>query len=231
MVVGNGLIAKAFVPCYANDNAFLVFASGVSNSGTTEAAAFYREARLLEQTMELHPEKTLVYFSTCSVYDASLQHSPYVNHKLAMETLIRSKQAGYHIFRISNLAGKTDNPHTFLNYFVQHIVSGSFFYLWKNAWRNVMDVDDMFTLCHHILQQGLFKNEVVNIANPLNYTVEQIVQIIETVLQKKGHYELVDKTSQPEIDTSIVKQLAGELHIPFNETYLHHILHKYFAST
>jgi nucleoside-diphosphate-sugar epimerase len=231
MVIGNGLIAKAFEPGYSQNNRFLIFASGVSNSGTAQASEFNREASLLEQAIQQHPEKILVYFGTCSVYDASLQHSPYVQHKLAMETMIQSRHSDYHIFRLANLAGKTNNPHTFLNYFAQHIQSGTFFYLWKHAWRNVMDVTDVVTICHHILQHGLYKNEVVNIVNPVSYKVMEIVNVIEEVLQKKGNYELVDKTSRPEIDTTVVQQLAQELHIPFNEKYLSRIVNKYFAST
>lgn len=230
MVVGNGLIAKAFEPWYSKDDRFLVFASGVSNSGTANPAEFSREARLLEQTLHQHPEKNLVYFSTCSIYDAALSQSPYIMHKLAMETLIRTRQANYHIFRISNLAGNTSNPNTFLNYFAQHIQSGSFFYLWHNAWRNVLDVTDLVALCHHILQQGLYNREIVNIANPVSNKVEEIVSILETVLQKKGNYELIEKASQPLIDTTIVQQLAPELQIAFNEKYLYHIVKKYFAA-
>src|SRR5688572_5332524 len=137
MVVGKGLIARAFEPLYSKDNRFLIFASGVSNSGNTEAYEFKRETGLLEQAIQQHPEKTLIYFSTCSIYDPSMQQSLYVQHKLAMENLIQTRHPDYHIFRLANLAGKTNNPHTFLNYFAQHIQSGSFFYLWKQAWRNV----------------------------------------------------------------------------------------------
>ncbi|AEV99357.1 hypothetical protein A4D02_34140 [Niastella koreensis] len=230
MVVGNGLIAKAFDPWYSKDDRFLVFASGVSNSGTADPAQFSREARLLEQTLQQHPEKTLAYFSTCSVYDASLSNSPYVQHKLAMENLIRTSHTGYHIFRISNLAGNTSNPNTFLNYFAQHIQSGSFFYLWHNTWRNVLDVTDLVAICNHILQQGLYKNEIVNIANPISNNVEEIVNILETVLQKKGNYELIEKTSKPIIDTTIVQELAPGLDIAFNEKYLFNIVKKYFAA-
>jgi nucleoside-diphosphate-sugar epimerase len=229
MVVGNGFIAKAFEPWYSKDNGFLIFASGVSNSGNTEASEFDREANLLEQTIWQHPEKTLVYFSTCSIYDPSMGQSPYVKHKLAMEAMIQARHSSYHIFRLANLAGKTDNPHTFLNYFAQHIQSGSFFYLWKHAWRNVMDVADLVTIGHHILQQGLYKNEVVNIVNPASYKVVDIVNIIETVLQKKGNYEVVDKTSKPEIDTNVVRKLVQELQVEFGENYLYNIIHKYYA--
>jgi hypothetical protein len=80
------------------------------------------------------------------------------------------------------------------------------------------------------LQQGLYKNEIVNIANPISNKVEEIVNILETVLQKKGNYELIEKTSKPLIDTTIVQQLAPGLDIAFNEKYLFNIVKKYFAA-
>ena len=228
MVAGNGLIAKGFMPYYGEDHRFLIFASGVSNSGNADPAAFERETALLKKTMAAYPDKILVYFSTCSIYDSTLTHSPYVQHKLAMEALVK-QQAAYYIFRISNLAGKTDNPHTFVNDFVQHILAGSFFYLWTNAWRNVLDIDDMVAICHSILQSGLFKNEIVNIANPVNYPVPEIVEVIETVTGCKGNYTLVEKTSIPHIDTAAVQQIAQQLGIRFSEDYLYNIIYKYFA--
>ena len=39
--------------------------------------------------MKEHPDKTLVYFSTCSMEDEDLQNAPYVIHKKAVEKFIR----------------------------------------------------------------------------------------------------------------------------------------------
>ncbi|HEX4849266.1 MAG TPA: NAD-dependent epimerase/dehydratase family protein, partial [Puia sp.] len=170
-----------------------------------------------------------VYFGTCSVYDHLLNQSSYVKHKLAMEKLVRDNHDHYHIFRISNLAGHTSNTHTVLNFFVQHIISGEIFYLWKNASRNIIDLDDAFSICHEILQKDLFRNEIVNIANPSNYPVVQIIESIEKVLQKKGHYELIDKGSNPEIHTEQIRALISDLSIQFDSTYLCRTIKKYFG--
>ena len=172
MVVGNGLVADGF-KSYLKDKSCLIFASGVSNSTTTDSRAFHREQRLLEKMIHAHSEKTFVYFGTCSVYDSSMQDSPYVLHKLRMETIVKKQHSNYHIFRISNLAGNSGNPHTFLNFFIQHIVSGNFFYLWGHAYRNIIDIENAVAVCDYIIQRQLFKNEIVNIANPVNYPVIQ----------------------------------------------------------
>ena len=83
MVIGNGLVAKGF-SAYNRDSNIVVFASGVSNSTTTSEAAFSREAGLLSEILRQHTEKKIVYISTCSIYDESLNDSAYVRHKLAM---------------------------------------------------------------------------------------------------------------------------------------------------
>ena len=103
MVIGNGLIAKRF-GSYSNEERFLVFASGVSNSKTTDAGLYKREAELLLQSLAANTGKTFIYFSTCSFYDHEEQQSAYVLHKKEMETLIKERAAYYYIFRISNLA-------------------------------------------------------------------------------------------------------------------------------
>jgi hypothetical protein len=82
MVVGNGMIAKRF-SSYTDDNKWLVFASGVSHSLSNSPEEFEREKKTPgKQHSNITPGKTLVYFSTCSIYDPSLHHSAYVLHKL-----------------------------------------------------------------------------------------------------------------------------------------------------
>ena len=65
MVVGNGMVARKFLS-YKTNNDFLIFASGVSNSKTSDPATYKREIELLESCMETNPKKTVVYFICCS---------------------------------------------------------------------------------------------------------------------------------------------------------------------
>lgn len=227
MVIGNGMIAKRF-SSYGHIDQWLVFASGVSHSLSVSEEEFAREKHLLHSALEKHPEKTLVYFSTCSIYDPSLQHSAYVKHKLAMEEFISSTAPQYLIFRVSNPVGKTNNLHTVLNFFVEHIRTSTFFTVWKYASRNLIDIDDMYLLCDHIMQSGLFPNRVVNVANPVNYPVTTIIAAIENHLEKKGHFSLSEQGNSPLIDTSAIQPLFGQLNLEFSEQYLQKLLRKYF---
>jgi nucleoside-diphosphate-sugar epimerase len=228
MVIGTGLVAKAF-DAYKTDNRFLVFASGVSDSTNTDKNAFDREKQLLMKNLKEHEEKIFAYFSTCSIYDTVLSKTPYVLHKLEMEKLISDLHKRYYIFRISNLAGHSANPHTVLNFFVQHILSGTSFFLWNNASRNIIDVDDAFSVCNYILKKNSSYNKVINIANTVNYDVKIIVQEIENFFQKKGNYTLVENSSHPEIDVSAIQSIISALNIKFDSNYLKAIINKYYA--
>ena len=221
------MIARRFSD-YTEDTRFLIFASGVSNSVLNDGNAFKRETDMLSDAVKKHSQKNLVYFSTCSVYDPSMKKSPYVLHKLAMENLIKKAGISYTIFRVSNPIGKTENPNTVLNYFVTHILEKKEFTIWKYASRNLIDLDDMYLICHYILSKNLFKNHKVNIANPVNYPVTYIVQAIEKHFGITGNYHLADKGNSPLINTSAIQPILSKLKIDFSSSYLSFLLQKYF---
>jgi nucleoside-diphosphate-sugar epimerase len=229
MVIGNGLVARSFEK-YAQDDRFLIFASGVSNSKSSTDEDFRREEDLLRQQMEAHAGKILVYFSTTSVDDPALQHTAYVQHKLNMEALIRTNVNKYAIFRLSNLAGRSGNPNTILNYFYQHISQGIPFQLWQRSERNIIDVEDVFRIADYLLQHQLAVNRTLNIANTESYPVSYIVQSIEDFCGRKGIYTMEDKGGPVTIDTQAIADICRQLDIHFREGYLPGILQKYYAA-
>ncbi len=227
MVVGSGMIAKRFSN-YAENKEVIIFASGVSNSSTHDADAFKREADLLAETTSRNPDSTLVYFSTCSIYDPSLQASAYVLHKLAMEAFIKQGATSYLIFRVSNPVGFTHNKHTVLNYFIEHISQQQAFILWEYASRNIIDIDDMYRLCQYFISDSKYCNQIINIANPVNYPVLNIVEAIEKHIGIKGYYAIAAKGSSPLIDTSSIQPFFSKLGIEFHKDYFEQLLAKYF---
>ncbi len=114
MIIGNGMMANAFEK-YSNDNDIVIFASGVSNSKAKDKDAFHREESLLSKTIKENPEKTIVYFSTCSIYDDSVNKTAYVLHKKNMENLIYKLCQHFYIFRLPQVIGKTKSP-TLVNF-------------------------------------------------------------------------------------------------------------------
>jgi nucleoside-diphosphate-sugar epimerase len=228
MVIGNGLVARRF-ESYKNKDNFLVFASGVSNSKTKNPEAYNREINLLKDSIQIHKNKSLIYFSTCSIYDPQEMESAYVKHKLQIEEYIQTHTKQYQIFRISNLAGTSSNPNTLLNFFFNHVKNGVNFDLWTNACRNIIDVDHAYYIIDHILQNGLFQNKVIDIANPVNHPVKKIIATIENFLNIKSNYIEIEKGTCFEINTSRIQHIIQELRIRFSPEYLRDLLNKYYS--
>ncbi len=230
MVIGNGLVAKQF-ELYNRDNDFFVFASGVSNSKTKNPDAYGREMKLLKDSVQQYNAKTLIYFSTCSIYDPQEMESAYVRHKLQIEKYIQTHAKQYQIFRVSNLAGTSSNPNTLLNFFFNHVKNGVNFDLWTNACRNIIDIDHAYLIIDYILKHNLFPNQVINIANPANEPVKKIIAAIETFLNVKSNYIEIEKGTCFEIDTSSIQHIIQKLGIRFNQEYLGDLLQKYYLHT
>jgi hypothetical protein len=51
---------------------------------------------------------------------------------------------------------------------------------------------------------------------------------LESVLGRKGNYQLVDRGSSPIIDTGPIRPLTEELQISFGQQYLERVVSKYF---
>ncbi len=227
MVIGNGLLARRF-DSYATNDRFLVFASGVSNSKTKNPDAYGREVSLLRECIEQHPDKIIIYFSTCSIYDPDEKHSIYVQNKLVIENIIQTTARQYFIFRVSNVAGRSTNPNTLLNYFHYHINNGINFDLWMNACRNIIDIDDVYFIAHQLMKNNPPSPEPINIASPFSYPVKEIVLAIESFLDTKSNYVEVNKGSCFEIDLSDIHLILGKSPTKFGTGYLARLLTKYF---
>jgi len=228
MVIGNGLIAKAFYDNYANNDEVLIFASGVSNSSNTDSNEFLREKTLLKSSLS---KKKFVYFSTCSIEDPSLENTPYILHKLEMEELVKEGANNYLIFRLPHLAGKSDNPSTLLNFFYGKIKNQEFFEVYAKASRNIVDIDDIKSIAGYIINGNQIKNRTENLAQPIYVNVIEIVNLFENILSKKAFYKLVDKTSIYEVKNALMLEVANKLNIKFNSDYLKKILMKYYSGS
>jgi nucleoside-diphosphate-sugar epimerase len=227
MVLGNGLLARSFNK-YRSINTFLIFASGVSNSKSCGEEDFRREQDLLAASIESNPDKRIVYFSTSSVNEPDLAATSYIRHKIRMEELIQGYAPNFNIFRLSNLAGASDNPTTLLNFLYSCIQGGRPFELWKYSERNIIDVEDVFRVVSHILDNALFLNRVVNIANETNYPIEYIVACIEAWCNKKARFREKERGGKFAIDLSEILPVYRALKIEFGETYLPHLIEKYY---
>lgn len=228
MIIGNGMLARAFA-AYATNDRYLIFASGVSDSTETRITAFQREETLLRASMQANPDKKLIYFSTCSIYDPSLRDSVYVQHKLRMEDLVCAHQRHFIIFRLPQVVGVTKSP-TLVNFLYQKIITQQPFELWTQSTRYLIDVADVVRVIDYILVNQLFDKQRVNLATPQACSVEEIVAILERLTQRRGIYRKVAKGAGYSIDLSEVQPLFEQLGIRFDERYLERVLSKYYAN-
>ena len=227
MIVGNGLLAKAFCREFANEHDVVVFASGVSNSREHREEQFQREKEMLEAALDLG--KFLLYFSTCSMADAALAETMYVRHKREMEGLIFARADRKAVFRLPQVVGATPNPHTLTNYLHHQITSGSRFPVWLHARRNLIDVDDVAAIVTHLVRTGRADGQLINVACPYSVSIVELVQHFEEMLKIKANYELVPDGAGYAIECGLTTVAAAELGIGFRECYIPDLLRKYYA--
>ncbi|UKB79321.1 NAD-dependent epimerase/dehydratase family protein [Chryseobacterium sp. MEBOG07] len=191
MIIGNGILANA-VRLYDKEDV-IFFASGVSNSLEKNPAEFEREISLMKLVISQYPDKKMIYFSTCSIYDPSKTDSPYVMHKLAIENVIAEHCSSYIIFRVGNAVGRGGNPNTLINFLKNSILSENKLTIHSNARRILIGTDDIASFVGKYMKN--FNNEIVNLAYPYQYALPEILTQLEDHLSKNAAYESVDEGS------------------------------------
>lgn len=228
MIIGSGMLARVFGEADLDPSEVLIFASGVSNSQCEDRREFERERNLLSQWLsDSMTLKCFVYFSTCSVNDQESLRTPYVQHKLQMEQLVRAYR-GHLILRLPQVAGRTPNPHTLLNYLYARIARGERFSLWLRARRNVIDCDDVRTLGVALINNGVH-GDTIAIANTRDYAMIEIVETLERVCRGHAVYDAVDRGGACDIDVSRILPLLRDSGIVFGDDYLQRVLGKYYG--
>lgn len=227
MIIGNGLIASLFTDC--DQENIIFFASGVSNSLETKKEEFLREENLIRKTIAENPNKVFIYFSTCSIYDSSKAESQYVLHKLKMEQIIIQLCPQYLILRLSNAVGNGGNPNLLMNYLVRSVKNNEIINVHTKATRNLIDVEDIKNITNQLIDKQYF-NKIINIAYPENYTIIEILEIMEKFYQTKLYLNLVKSGSGYGIDTHDVESYFIQHVLTNKETYLYKILEKYYSN-
>lgn len=226
MIIGNGLIASLFTE-HDRENV-IFFASGISNSLETKESEFLREENLIRTTIEENPNKIFIYFSTCSIYDSSKTESQYVLHKLKMEQIIAELCPQYLILRVSNAVGKGGNPNLLMNYLIRSVKSGESINVHTKATRNLIDTEDIKNITLLLLEKQEL-NKIVNLAYLENYSIIEILQIIEKFFHLNININLIKAGSGYDISIPDIENYFIENQLTTKEAYLCRILEKYYA--
>jgi nucleoside-diphosphate-sugar epimerase len=228
VIVGSGLMARSLGPLFAGDKRVVVYAAGVSNSSCNDEREFRRERERLGEVLDsLAANTTIVYLSTCSIYDPAARGNLYVAHKLAMEEWLRNRPR-HLIFRLPQVAGITPNPHTLLNYLHARISRSERFQVWGNASRNVVDADDVAAIARSIVDRGIC-GQTINIAAPRSHSILEIVTAMEGAIGKSAVFDLVDDGASYRIDVPAVTDIQRSVPHVFAENYLSDVLRKYYG--
>jgi nucleoside-diphosphate-sugar epimerase len=212
MIIGSGLVASGL----HDMPGAVLYAAGVSNSKCEDDDEFIRDKYRLAS--HLSAPGLFVYFSTCSETE-----SPYVEHKRACEQMVKDR-GEYLICRLPIVAGKTSNPHTLLNFLYSRIVRSEKFDLIPEARRNIIDMIDVSTLVRWLIKNGA-KDETVNVAAPMDYSMREIVANFSSLLRKPAVYREQPGGHEAPVDTSRI----ADAPICWDGDYLGSILWKRYG--
>lgn len=228
MIIGSGLVASALKPSLSGLEC-CVYAAGVSNSGCIDPGEFSRERVRLMEALASHTETDrFLYFGTCSVFDPAAAQSGYVQHKLAMEALVRHHPR-HLILRLPQVAGHTPNPHTLLNFFYARISRSEKFEIWERSTRNVLDIDDIATLVTHLVLRDDAAGETISVANPSSMPVSDIVAAMEKVVGKTAIFNTRASGSSYSIDCARIEPAIRQSGVNLQGNYLERVLKKYYG--
>ena len=227
MIVGKGLLARAFEPQFGATSNVVVFASGVSNSLETRVDEFKREELLLRRLLGQGAE-LFIYFGSCGAIASESELTPYMRHKRNMESLVLSAPHGL-VLRLPQVVGRTENLHTLTNFLRDRIVSGEHFIVWAHAERNLIDIDDIVSIVVRLATAPFPVASAISIAASRSLLMPEIVEIFERVLGKPANCSYVPKGSPMVIDTALVENLCIQMGIDLGEGYIERLIHKYYA--
>jgi len=225
MLIGSGMLANVFMK-YKSNKEVVIFASGVSNSLEVDKNVFLREEKLLLDTLQKYPNKRIVYFSTCSIEDDSVKNSPYVQHKIKLESILKKKSSSFYIFRLSQVVGDTKS-NTLINYLFNAIQFEKSMLINKGSTRNLLWIEDAFFIVDYIIRNNIYSNEIVNVSSPYNIYVIELVSKIEKILQKKAKYELVSQGKNQEINIDKILSIQCLKNL-FEDKYIDNVLKKFY---
>ena len=229
MIVGSGLLARAFAADFGTSHQVCIYSAGVSNSGCRDAREFRRESTRLAEAMERSRDfDAFVYFGTCSAGDPEGFDTPYVEHKLRMERLV-AEHPQHLILRLPQVAGPTVNPHTLLNYLYARISRSESFQLWLRARRNVVDVQDVAAIARELIRPPEMRRQIVNVANTVSHSIADIVLTFEAVIGKSAVCERVDTGTAYHIDTTVIRPYLNAAGVHFDDHYLQNVISKYYG--
>lgn len=227
MVIGTGLIANRFID-YELQSKYLIFAGSVNDSAIRDEKIQLEEIDVKNALLK-YPDIMFIFFSSCSVLDPNVEHTPYVQHKVRMEKLIQDLAKKFLIFRLPQVLGYSNVKSSLINYFLDAIFNQKSFELWQNAQRNFIDINDVYEIVGEVLRRKTCLNKIINVASTQKTSISQLVSELENFTKLAANYIVVNKGENYEIDVSEIKPILSDLNIDFGDNYIGTSINRYFG--
>jgi nucleoside-diphosphate-sugar epimerase len=199
MVIGNGLIARAFSEYDKNDR-YVIFASGVSDSSCVSEESFSKEIDMVES--HFGTRSKFIYFSSTMLME---KETEYFLHKRKIEDLISKNIEDYIIFRLPNIIGKGGNCNNIFNLFKDKIKNGDRIVAIDST-RSMVDIEDLVRICEycfHMSRETIVLSEIERIGvADLALAISREIGI-EANIEKSSKKEHIITKNSPIIDMAI----------------------------
>lgn len=231
MIIGRGLLASALRGI--DNDTCLFYANGISNSVLEDIPRNNFEIEEVKKISTENRERIFIYFSTSQV-NSDLNHNrAYVKHKLYIEELIKKQFPNYLIIRTSNLVGFNPwNQHTLFNYLYHALTASEQITVNPFLERNFLDASHFSSLLKNYLE-NYDLNQVVEIVNPLSFTMNQIISDFEKCFSQKFHLRKETEKSDFavfELNIELSKILFKNCNISI-DNYIPRLLKKYYVDS
>jgi len=230
-IFGNGFIAKSLVNLnpYLKKKKLVIYCSEISKSLKKSKYKLKKEVKVLKKFYKKFKNKYIIYISSSSVLDSSRNKSEYLKNKIKIEELIKNKFQKYQIIRLPEIIGNSRNPNTLTNFFYNNIIKKKKFIIFKNSKRNFIDIEDVFKIIKIIVLKINTNKKIITLCNKYNNSPKEIVQLLETIVNKKANYKEINVKKQNwRLNYSSISKYVKETDIKFNKYYLKKILFKYY---
>ena len=184
MIIGNGMIARLFTE-FSIPDGVLVHASGVSDSSCLSQTDFDRDMNLL--LTSINSGKKIIYFSSQACGDVGMR-SPYVDHKLKLESLIFENSKEHIVLRIPQVASQFGNRNNLLNAFYDSLLRKGSVICFSNVKRNLVKDIHLKSAIEFALENNL--NGLLYFCSPFDFTPTEIAQSMKEILRINATIEI-----------------------------------------
>jgi len=186
-----------------------------NNFGATKKIVNYCKIKNIKL---IFPSSTSVYGKKFEIINSSnnmknlFAQSPYAESKILEEKYIRKKLKKYTILRLGTIVGVSDGIrfHTAVNKFCYQASLKKPLTLWKKFYkkkRPYLTLKDCFKTINLVIKKNIFFGETLDVVTN-NYTVEDIVKMIEKKIQIKKKFvntEILNQNSYEVISDKLIE--------------------------